>query len=171
MQLLKPDPSCIVPETAWFREVTSKKYLLRMTKGVSRSFHLTIMGKAPMAYIKTSLVKQTMTTIYRCTKLIIPPYMCSERGAARTLNRWLKKTIGKRGFSHPMSCCINLILWMTYEASTLDEFITVLSTVWCPMDSIHIDLKIGTLFKSIILIDNQDYDSIDIGLGPRISGL
>jgi hypothetical protein len=129
------------------------------------------MVKVPMAYIKTSLVKQTLTTIYRYTKLIVPTYMCSECGAARTLNQWLERMIGKRGFSHPMYCCINLILWMTYEASTLDEFITVVSTVWCPMDLIHIDLKNGTFSKSIVPLDDQVYVIIDFGFGSRTSGL
>jgi hypothetical protein len=38
-------------------------------------------------------------------------------------NLRLKRTIGKKRFSHPMSCCFHPIFWMTGEASTLDELL------------------------------------------------
>jgi hypothetical protein len=47
----------------------------------------------------------------------------SERGAARTLNQWLKRTIEKIRFSHPMSCCFRPIFWTISESSTLDELL------------------------------------------------
>ncbi len=47
----------------------------------------------------------------------------SERGAARTLNQWLKRTIEKKRNSHPMACCFGLSLWMMAKASTLDELL------------------------------------------------
>jgi hypothetical protein len=61
----------------------------------------------------------------------------SERGAARTRNQWLKRTIGKKAFSHPVYCCFRLIFWMTSGTSTLDEVGKVLSTVWRPVDLTH----------------------------------
>jgi hypothetical protein len=37
-----------------------------------------------------------------------PPHQgVSERGAARTLNQWLKRTILKIDYSHPMSCYLS----------------------------------------------------------------
>jgi hypothetical protein len=58
------------------------------------------------------------------------PHMgVSERGAARTLNQWLKRTLLEKRFSHPMSCCFRPIFWTAREASTLDEVGKVLSTV------------------------------------------
>jgi hypothetical protein len=69
------------------------------------------------------------TAIYGTIKTKPPHMGVSERGAARTLNQWLKRTIEKNTFSHPMSCCFYPIFWTTRESSTLDEFIKVLSTL------------------------------------------
>jgi len=53
-----------------------------------------------------------------------PPHLgVCERGAARTLNQWLKRTIPEKRFSHPVSCSFYPIFWTTSEASTLDELL------------------------------------------------
>jgi len=46
-----------------------------------------------------------------------------ERGTARTLNQWLKRTILKINFSQPMSCCLSPKPLETCRSSTLDELV------------------------------------------------
>jgi len=40
------------------------------------------------------------------------------------LNQWLKRTIGKKAISHPVSCCFGPSPLDDCEASTLDELLT-----------------------------------------------
>ena len=44
----------------------------------------------------------------------------SERGEARTLNQWLKRTKALKRFSHPMAYYISLSPLDKYQSSTLD---------------------------------------------------
>jgi hypothetical protein len=50
-------------------------------------------------------------------------------GSARTLNQWLKRTLPKYGFSHPIACHFSLSLLDNDKTSILDEVIKVQLTL------------------------------------------
>jgi hypothetical protein len=55
--------------------------------------------------------------------------MKGKRGTAQTLNQWLKRTILKIGFSHPVSCHFSPNPLDSDNTSTLDVVIKVQSTL------------------------------------------